>query len=132
MFVLTFDSSKLTSRNWRMHALEDFMESLTQEQENLFQMGTIKYTKDKSIADGVSNKSKGNEKDLKQRAKHEKNFSTKNSSSTGGSSRSKRRKNKRDRPTCGYFIFSHLEISCFRNNVDMMTKILEGNHIDFP
>ena len=29
VFVSTFHSSKLTARNWRMPALEDFMESLT-------------------------------------------------------------------------------------------------------
>ena len=31
VYVLTFHSSKLTTRNWKMHALVDFMESLTQE-----------------------------------------------------------------------------------------------------
>ena len=31
VYVSTFQSSKLTTRNWKMPALENFMESLTQE-----------------------------------------------------------------------------------------------------
>ena len=46
VFVSTFHSSKLTIRNWRMLDLEDFMEALTQEQEKMVQMGTIKSNKD--------------------------------------------------------------------------------------
>ena len=51
-----------------MFALTNFMESLNQEQDNLVQMGTIKYIIDQSIASGVSNQAKGNKKvkDLKQ------------------------------------------------------------------
>ena len=45
VFVSTLHSSKLTTRNWRMSALEEFMEYLTQEQDKLVQMGTIKSTK---------------------------------------------------------------------------------------
>ena len=77
MFVSTFHSSKLTARNWRMHALADFMESLTQEQDNLLQMGTIKYTKYQSLVFFVSNQSKGKNKfeDLKQQREKEKKLS---------------------------------------------------------
>ena len=68
VFVSTFHSSKLTARNWRMSTLADFMESLTQEQDKLVQMGTIKSTKDQDLATGVSNQVKGKNKfkDLKQ------------------------------------------------------------------
>ena len=41
VYVSTFHSSKLTTKKWKMHALADFMESLTQEQDKLIQMGTI-------------------------------------------------------------------------------------------
>ena len=54
-----------------MPSWEELMESLTQEQDKLVQMGTIKSTKDQSLAAGVSNKSKGNNKakDSKQQEK---------------------------------------------------------------
>ena len=62
MFVSTFHSSKLTARNWKMPSLASFMESLTQEQDKLVQMGTIKSRKDQDLATGVSNPSKGKNK----------------------------------------------------------------------
>ena len=31
--------------------------------------------------------------------------------------------------TCDYFIGSHIERYCFRNKMDIMTKLLEENHI---
>ena len=50
-----------------MPVLDDFMESLTQEQDKLMQMGTIKSSKDQAFAAGVLNPSKGKNKakDLK-------------------------------------------------------------------
>ena len=42
VFVLTFHLGKLTVRKWRIPSLVDFMESLTQEQDKLVQMGNIK------------------------------------------------------------------------------------------
>ena len=62
VFFSTFHSSNLTSSNWRMHVLAEVMNSLTQEQENLVEMGTIKSAKDKSLVGGVSNQYKGNNK----------------------------------------------------------------------
>ena len=106
------------------------MDSLTQEQDKLVKMGTIKYTKDQSFATGVSNQAKGKNKfkDLKQqREKDKKHLNTESSSSNDESSKSRRMKNKRERPTCGYFKGSHIDIYCFRNNMDIMTKLLEEN-----
>ena len=77
MFVSTFHSSKLTARNWRIPALADFMESLTQDQDKLVQIGTIKSTKDQALVVGVSNQSKRKKKlkDFKQQRVKEKNHS---------------------------------------------------------
>ena len=61
VFVSTFYSNKLTLQNWKMPSLANFMESLTQEQDKLVQMGSIK-TKDQALAVGVLNSSKGNPK----------------------------------------------------------------------
>ena len=42
VFFFTFYATKLTARTWKMPSLTDFMESLTQEQDKLVMMGTIK------------------------------------------------------------------------------------------
>ena len=46
VFFLTFHATKLTARAWKMPKLAEFMESLTQEQDKLVMMGTIKPSKD--------------------------------------------------------------------------------------
>ena len=46
VFVSTFHSGNLIVQNWRMPTLADFMDYLTQEQDKLVQMGTIKSKKD--------------------------------------------------------------------------------------
>ena len=42
MFVLTFPATKLTAQASKMHKLAEFMEFITQEQDKLVMMGTIK------------------------------------------------------------------------------------------
>ena len=72
-------------------------------------------------------------KDLKQqRVKEKKHSDTKSSNSTNEDSKSKRMKSKRENTTCHYCRGSIHEISCFRNNMDIMTNILEENNIDVP
>ena len=95
-------------------------------------MGAIIKYKDQSLASGVSNQSHIKKKYLKQREKEKKESSSESSSSTDGSSRSRTRRNKRERPTCDYFRGSHLDKFCFINNMDIMTKLLEENHIALP
>ena len=45
VFVSTFHATKLTARAWKIPKLAEFMESLTQEQDKLVMMGTIKPSK---------------------------------------------------------------------------------------
>ena len=49
LFFSTFHATKLTARAWKMHKLAEFMESLTQEQDKLVLMGTIKPSKDQAL-----------------------------------------------------------------------------------
>ena len=111
--------------------LADFIESSNQEKDKLVRMGTIKSTKEQYLSTGLSNQAKGKKKYLKQNEKEKKQSSSESSSSTDGSSRSRRR-NKRERPKCGYFRSSNIEIYLFINNMDIMNKIIEENHIDLP
>ena len=46
VFFSTFHSTKLIARSWKIPKLSDFMESLTQEQDKLVMMSTIKPSKD--------------------------------------------------------------------------------------
>ena len=63
MFVSTFHATKLTVRNWKMPSLAEFMESLTQRQNKLVMMGTIKPSKDQALVVGDSKMdSKGKKK----------------------------------------------------------------------
>ena len=43
-----------------------------------------------------------------------------------------RRRNKREITTCDYCRGSHLEKYCIINKMDIMTKLLEKNHIALP
>ena len=65
---------KLTSWNWCIPILDDFMGSLTQEKAKIVKMGKIKSSKDQAIAVGFLNpfKGKNKDKDLKQQDKKKK------------------------------------------------------------
>src|SRR5713226_7900674 len=54
VFVSTFYATKLIARAWKMPSLAYFMESLTQGQDNLVMMGTIKPSKDQALIAGDS------------------------------------------------------------------------------
>ena len=95
-------------------------------------MGTIIKYKDQALASSVSNQSHSKKKYLKQREKEKKESSSESSSSTNGRSRSRRRINKTERPTCDYFIGSDIYRYFFKNKMDIMTKLLEENHIALP
>ena len=49
VFVFNFYATKLIARTWNMPKLVEFMESLTQEQDKLVMMGTIKPSKDQYL-----------------------------------------------------------------------------------
>ena len=52
MFVSTFLATKLKTRDWKIPKLAEFMESLTQEQDKLVMMGTIKPSKYQALVAG--------------------------------------------------------------------------------
>ena len=54
MFVSNFHATNLTARAWKMPNITEFMESLTQEQDKLVMMGTIKPSKDQDLVAGDS------------------------------------------------------------------------------
>ena len=49
VFVSTFRVGKLTTPRWKMHTLNAFIESLTNEHDKLVQMGVIRYSCDQAL-----------------------------------------------------------------------------------
>ena len=67
MFVSAFHATNLTALAWKIPSLADFMESLTQEQDKVVMMGTIKPSKDQDLVAGdlkVDSKIKIKDKNL--------------------------------------------------------------------
>ena len=54
VFVSTFHANKLKPQDWNIPKLAEFMESLTQEQDKVVMMGTIKPSKDQDLVAGDS------------------------------------------------------------------------------
>ena len=98
VLVSTFHATKLVVRNWRIPSLDAFIDSLTQEQDKLVQMGILIYLKYHVLSSHgdvnlINAKSKG-----KQRIKEKRNSDEERSGSTDDDSKSKRMKSKRDKP----------------------------------
>ena len=121
VFVSTFHSGKLTLQNWQMPSLENFMESLTHEQDKLVQMGTIK-TKDQALKVGVLNSSKGNPKSKNSRLPEKKKNPEKPKSNDASSNPSKEKDKKgKYKAKCTYCHKGwHPENSCIKNTIDTM------------
>ena len=49
VFVSTFHTRKLTILNWKMPTLNAFIESLTNEHDKRFQMGSLRSSKDQAL-----------------------------------------------------------------------------------
>ena len=109
------------------------MESLTQEQDKLVQMCTIKSTKDQALTAGVSNPAKGKKKarDSKQQ---EKKKQEKPKSLDGVSNPTKEKeKKKQEKTKCTYCHKGwHPESACMKKTIDMMAQLLDKNNIPLP
>ena len=127
VFFSTFYATKLTARTQKMPSLVDFMESLTQEQDKLVMMGTIKPSKDQALVAGdLSVDSKGKKKAKK--PPNKKRDKNKSQEEPQGS-----KKNKGEMSKCAYCSKGYdPESSYMKKQIDMLTKILEKNNISLP
>ena len=113
-----------------MPSLEEFMESLTQEQEKLVKMGTIKSTKDQALISGASNKAKFKKKStyLKQQEK-KKQGNPKSSNGCLNTSKDKEKK-KQEKKKCTYCHKGwNPESACMKKTIDIMAQLLEKKNI---
>ena len=131
VFVSTFYATKLTARTWKMPSLADFMESLTQEQDKLVMMGTIKPSKYQALIAGdlkVDSK-------IKKKAKNppEQKRDKKRSLEEPQGSKKNNQKKKKEMSKCTYCNKdNHTESSCMKKQIDMLTQLLEKNGISLP
>ena len=104
----------------------EFMESLTQEQDKLVIMGTIKHSKDQDL---VARDSRVDSKRKKKYKKPPEQKRDKNKSQEDPQG-SKKKKNKGEMRKCAYYSKGyHLESSCMKKHIDMLTQLLEKNNI---
>ena len=116
-----------------MPKLAEFMESLTQEQDKLVMMGTIKTSKDKDLVARDSRvDSKFKKKDKK--PPEQKRDKKKSQEDPQGSKKNfQKKKNKGEMSKCAYYSKGyHLESSCMKNQIGTLTQILYKNNISLP
>jgi hypothetical protein len=130
IFVSTFHSIKFASgATWKMPSLEDFIESLTQEQTKLINMGKIKGPKVHALTMQYGGhkyqKSKYKEK-IKSHAHVNKEGYTKPFTDAFGSKGEKGRKGEK----CMYFHKGfHPKSACMHKKIDILSQILQQNNL---
>ena len=119
VFVSTFQTVRLTTPNWKMPTLNDFIQSLISENDKLIQMGIIRSPKDLALiarGDKVAN-DRGKQRDESEQSKE-----------PSSSKRSKKNsKGKILCPYCGRGF--HSESSCMRRQLDEMALLLKNHNI---
>jgi hypothetical protein len=130
VFISTFHTVRFSSgATWKMPSLEDFIESLTQEKAKLINMGTIKGPRENALTmhDGNQKYQKYKDKDKwKYHAHPKKEGYTKPFSDASGSKGEKGIKGEK----CTYYHKGfHLESTCMKKQIDMMSQILQQNNL---
>jgi hypothetical protein len=132
VFVSTFHTIRFSSRaTWKMPSLEEFIESMTQEQTKLINMGTIKGPRVHALIvhDGIHKYHKSKDKyKQKYHAHLKKEGYTKPFIDASGSKGEKGRKGDK----CMYFHKGfHLEYTCMKKQIDLMSQILQQNNLGY-
>ena len=99
-----------------MPSLADFMESLTQEQDKLVMMGTIKPSKDQALIAGDSRVDSKIKKKAKKPPEQKRDKKQSPEDQQGPKKNTQKKKNKGDMNKCSYYNKgNHTEISCMKN-----------------
>src|SRR5713101_6208165 len=109
------------------------MESLTQEQDKLVMMGTIKPSKDQALADGDSKVDSKSKKKAKNPPKKGRDKKQSPGDQQGPKKNTQKKKNKGEMNKCSYCSKgNHTESSCMKKQIDMLNQLLEKNGISLP
>ena len=132
VFVSTFHATQLTTRAWKMPKIVDFMESLTQEQDKLVMMGTIKPSKYQALVVGDSRVDSKFKKKSKNPLEKKRDKNKSQEDPQGSKKKSQKKKKKGEMSKCTYCSKGfHPESSYMKKQIDMLTQILKKNNISF-
>ena len=116
-----------------MPKLAEFMESLTQEQDKLVMMGTIKPSKDQDLVARDSRVDSKIKKKAKNPPEENRDKNKSQEEPQGSKKNSQNKKNKGEMSKCTYYSKGyHPESSCMKKKIDMLTQLLEKNNISLP
>ena len=105
-----------------MPKLADFMESLTQEQDKLVMMGTIKPSKYQYLVSEDSRVDSESNKKAKNPLEQKKDKNKSQEEPEGSKKNSQKKKNKGEMSKCSYYNKGyHPESSCMKKQIDMLT-----------
>ena len=108
-----------------MPKLVDFMESLTQEQDKLVMMGTIKPSKDQALVGGDSRVDSEGKKKSKKPPEEKRDKNKPQEEPQGSKKNFQKKKNKGEMRKCAYCSKGdHPERSCIKKQIDMLTQLL--------
>ena len=109
------------------------MESLTQEQDKLVMMGTIKPSNYQALVVGDSNMDSKSKKKDKKPPEQRRDKNKSQEEPQGSKKNSQKKKNKGEMSKCAYCNKAyHHESSCMKMQIDMLTQLLEKNNISLP
>ena len=116
-----------------MPKLAEFMESLTQEQDKLVMMWTIKHFKYQYLVGGDSTLDSKSKKKDKNPPEQNRDKKKSQEEPQGSKMNSQKKKTKGEMSKCTYCSKGyHPESSCMKNQIDMLTQLLEKNNISLP
>jgi hypothetical protein len=136
VYVSNFHSGRcLFGTNWKISTLAQFIESLTQEQTKLIQMGLMKDPKAHAVTmhygkGSYNQKSKKKRKELlhpeSKKEEYSKPFKDSSGSKDSSNSKGKKKKGKQ----CTYCNKpNHEESTCMKKHIDLMTQVLQRNNL---
>jgi hypothetical protein len=113
--------------NWKMPTMNQFVDSLTHEQEKLIQMGLIKYPKAHAL---TMHDEKGSSKQNWKEKQNEKEEYSKPFNDSSGSKDSLDSKKKKKEKQCTYCNKpNHEESTCVKKQIDLMAQALQQNNL---
>jgi hypothetical protein len=130
VFVSTFHTIRFTSGStWKMPSLEEFIESLTQEQTKLINMGTIKGPRVHTLIVHDGNHKYQKYKDKYKRKSHPHTKKEGHTKPFTDASRSKGEKGRKGEKCTYCHKGFHSESACMQKKIDMMSQILQKNNL---
>ena len=109
------------------------MESLTQEQDKLVMMGTIKPSKDQALVAGYSRVDSKGKKKAKKPPEKKRDKNKSQEEPQGSKKNFQKKKNKGEISKCAYCSKgNHPKIFVMKKQIDMLTQLLEKNNISLP